>query len=202
MSKTSHESPDYIQTSTAGSMALGFERGTFYRDAKLHCLNLLLTYADGCRANCAFCGLGRERGSNGSSQEKTFIRVAWPIYPTSKIVKALNSPAGKDIKRVCISMVTHPRALDDTIDVVHRLTPTRKDISVLIAPTLVDKPWLEELLAEGVEKVGVAIDAATEELFARLRGKGVRGLIHGTSIGPCYGILLMYLVTRTRAFIS
>lgn len=170
-----YESPEFVQTSMAGSMALGFERGTFYRDAKLHCLNLLLTYTDGCRANCAFCGLGRERESNGSSQEKTFIRVTWPIYPTNKIINALNSPAGKDIKRVCISMVTNPRAMEDTIDIVQRLTPVRKDISVLIAPTLADKPWLEQLLAEGVEKVGVAIDAATEELFSRLRGKGVHG---------------------------
>jgi lipoyl synthase len=175
MSKTKQESPDYIQTSTAGSMALGFERGSFYRNAKLHCLNLLLTYAEGCRANCAFCGLGRERESRGLNQDKTFIRVAWPIYPTSKIVNALYSPAGNDIKRVCISMVTHPRAKQDTLDVANLLKPTLKDISVLIAPTLVDKPWLDELLATGVEKVGVAIDAATEELFSKLRGKGVHG---------------------------
>ena len=93
----------------------------------------------------------------------------------SKIIEALNSPAGKDIMRVCISMVTHPRAKEDTFDVINYLKTTSKDISVLIAPTIVDRSWLEQLRAAGVEKVGVAIDAATEELFSKLRGKDVRG---------------------------
>nr|MDO8114823.1 radical SAM protein [Candidatus Sigynarchaeota archaeon] len=172
---TKQECPDFLQTSTAGALALGFEKGSFYRDARLYCLNLLLTYVDGCRANCAFCGLGRERAASGGNQGKTFIRVHWPIYPTNDIVAALSSPACQEIKRACISMVTHPRAKADTIDIVGRLKQAHKDISVLIAPTLVDKPWLETIHDGGVEKVGIAIDASTEAIFERLRGHGVQG---------------------------
>ncbi|MBN2153457.1 MAG: radical SAM protein [Candidatus Lokiarchaeota archaeon] len=169
------ESPDYLQTSTAGALALGFEKGTFYRDAKLHCLNLLLTYADGCRANCAFCGLGRERKADGTQQGKSFIRVRWPVYPTSMFVEALQSADAAGINRVCISMVTHPRAKGDTIEVVRKMAPAGKALSVLIAPTVVDEAWLKELHATGVDKVDIAIDAATEPLFDALRGSGVRG---------------------------
>jgi biotin synthase-related radical SAM superfamily protein len=151
------ESPEYLQTSTAGALVLGFEEGSFYRDAKLHCLNLLLTYADGCRANCAFCGLGRDRRADGTPHGKSFIRVRWPIM------------------RACISMVTHPRAKVDTLEVVRRLAPAGKAISVLVAPTIVDKAWLDELHVLGVDKVGIAIDAATEPLFDSRRGKGVHG---------------------------
>ncbi|MEX2684584.1 MAG: radical SAM protein [Candidatus Sigynarchaeota archaeon] len=169
------ESPDYLQTSTAGALALGFEKGTFYRDAKLHCLNLLLTYVDGCKANCAFCGLSRDRKTDGSTQGKSFIRVRWPIYPTRAIVNALRSTNAGDIMRVCVSMVTHPRAKGDTLEVVRMLVSTGKKISVLIAPTIVDKAWIQELHGLGVDKVGIAIDAATEQLFNTRRGKGVRG---------------------------
>ncbi|MHA1700543.1 MAG: radical SAM protein [Promethearchaeota archaeon] len=169
------ESPDHVQTSMAGAITLGFEKGFFYRDAKLYCLNLLLTYKDGCRANCAFCGLGRERQCSGSNQDKTFIRVKWPVYPIDSIVDALKSPRCKHVKRSCISMVTHPRARDDTFKVITKLRATGKDISVLIAPTVIDKQWLVELNDLGIDKVGIAIDAATPRLFEKLRGKGVNG---------------------------
>nr|MDO8084267.1 radical SAM protein [Candidatus Sigynarchaeum springense] len=169
------ESPDYLQTSTAGALALGLEKGTFYRDAKLHCLNLLLTYADGCKANCAFCGLGRERRVDGSPRGKSFIRVRWPVYPTQTLVDALQSANARCIMRACVSMVTHPRAREDTLEVVRRLAPIEKKISVLIAPTIIDETWIHELHGLGVDKVGIAIDAATEPLFDARRGKGVRG---------------------------
>ena len=59
--KEQKESPEYLRTSTAAAMTLGFIPGRFYRDAKLYCINLLLTYRGGCKANCAFCGLSRDR---------------------------------------------------------------------------------------------------------------------------------------------
>ena len=175
MNTSKNESPDYLQTSTAGAMALGFEKGTFFRGAVLHCLNLLLTYSDGCRANCAFCGLGRERSHDGTNQDKTFIRVRWLSYPVDAIVKALSSPSCNDVRRACVSMVTHPRAMDDTLAAVQRIKPAGKDISVLIAPSVIDKPWLEELHGMDVDKIDVAIDASTTTLFDKLRGTGVNG---------------------------
>ncbi|MHA1791583.1 MAG: radical SAM protein [Promethearchaeota archaeon] len=176
MQNPKEESPEYLQTSTAGALALRFQRGNFYRNAKLYCLNLLLTYESGCRANCAFCGLGRERKSTGSERDKTFIRVEWPIYKTELFVKALKSDVARDIRRECISMVTHPRAREDTLIVARELGKTGKDLSVLLAPTIINKSWLEELKqSTPVEKVGIAIDAATPELFDKLRGKGVKG---------------------------
>ncbi|KKL25466.1 hypothetical protein LCGC14_2404990, partial [marine sediment metagenome] len=34
------ESPEYVKLSLAAAMTLGFREGRFYRNAKLHCLNL------------------------------------------------------------------------------------------------------------------------------------------------------------------
>ncbi|NMC04065.1 MAG: radical SAM protein [Candidatus Lokiarchaeota archaeon] len=169
------ESPEYLQTSTAGALALGLETGSFYRDARLHCLNLLLTYADGCKANCAFCGLGRARRTGGTLQGKSFIRVRWPVVPTAGIVDALQSPGAGGIKRACISMITHPRAREDTLEIVRRIKPAGKPISVLIAPTVIDATWLGKLHHVGVDKLGIAIDAATASLFDKRRGTGVHG---------------------------
>ena len=133
---TEQMSPEYIQTSLAASLTLGFQSGSFHRNAKLKGLNLLLHYEEGCLGKCHFCGLSRSRqvGPKG----KTFIRVDWPLYPLEEIIQRTK---GKDqLHRVCISMITHPKALEDTLYVIQRLKEkTDLYISVLISPTLIHR---------------------------------------------------------------
>lgn len=170
------ESPEYLQTSLAAAMTLGFKAGKFYRDAKLFCVNLLLTYRNGCRASCAFCGLSKSRRIEGKESDKSFIRVEWPIYRLQDIIQSLNSDHCNHVERICVSMVTNKRAPDDLLIVNKTLrSETNKLLSSLISPTLVDTSWLYKLKESGTDKVGIAIDAATPELFEKLRGAGVQG---------------------------
>jgi biotin synthase len=169
-------SPSYVQTSLAASLTLGFQQGSFHRHAKLKGLNLLLHYEEGCLGRCHFCGLSRSRteGPRG----KTFIRVDWPLYPLKEIIRRVKR---KDqIHRVCISMITHPKAMEDTLSVIQKLKEeTDLYISVLIAPTLIHhQDSLEAMKKAGADRVGIAIDASTPELFDQLRGKGVGGPHH------------------------
>jgi len=166
-------SPEYIQTSLAASLTLGFQSGSFHRNAKLKGLNLLLHYDEGCLGKCHFCGLSksRQQGAKG----KTFIRVDWPLYPLEEIIERTK---GKDqIHRVCLSMITHPKALEDTLFVVDQLRrETDLPISVLISPTLIrHDDSLAAMKKADADRVGIAIDAATPKLFSQLRGKGVGG---------------------------
>jgi biotin synthase len=166
-------SPEYIQTSLAASLTLGFQQGSFHRNAKLKGLNLLLHYEDGCLGRCHFCGLSKSRREGPKG--KTFIRVDWPTYPLTEIVKRAKDQ--EQIHRVCISMITHPRALEDTLHVIQRFEEeTNLSISVLITPTLIPHEGpLKSMKKAGTDRVGIAIDAATPELFDRLRGRGVGG---------------------------
>lgn len=166
-------SPEYVQTSLAASLTLEFQQGSFHRNAKLKGLNLLLHYEEGCLGNCHFCGLSKTRlkGPKG----KTFIRVEWPLYSLEEIIK--RAKGKEQIHRVCISMITHPKALKDTIHVIKKFKEeTNLFISVLITPTLIrTRESLMAMKQAGADRVGIAIDAATPELFDRLRGKGVGG---------------------------
>ncbi len=166
-------SPEFVQTSLAAALTLRLKEGSFHRNAKLKGLNLLLHYDEGCLGRCQFCGLSRSRqeGPRG----KTFIRVDWPLHPLQEIIERTK---GLDqIHRVCISMITHPRALEDTIRLVRAFKEkTDLFISVLLTPTLIRHPEsLQEIKEAGADRVGIAIDAATPELFDRLRGRGVNG---------------------------
>ena len=164
------QSPEYAKLSLAGAMTLGFREGRFWRNAKMTCINLLLHYPDGCKANCAYCGLSRGR----IAEERTFIHVPWPIQSMDDIIDRLNRST--IARRTCISMITHRRANRDTLEMTRRLAgETRQPVSILMGPSTTDKAFLEALKEDGAEKIGIAIDAATPELFDKHRGRGVRG---------------------------
>lgn len=168
------QSPDYVQTSLAAAMSLGFRRGQFRRNSDLTGLNLLVTYPDGCVARCGFCGLSHQR--QVAPGKRTFIRVDWPTLPLDDVIVHLNADGGK-LRRVCVGMITHRRAFDDMNAIIRRFAAeSDRPISALIAPTLIrDLNRLDEIAEAGADMIGVAVDAATPELFERYRGRGVSG---------------------------
>jgi biotin synthase len=104
-------SPEYVQMSTAAAITLGVTRGRMYRCSCTRCLNLLLTYPEGCRANCAYCGLARHREAERDYADRNFIRVDWPAVPMEVIVdKVAADGPDSPFHRMCISMITHPRS--------------------------------------------------------------------------------------------
>jgi lipoyl synthase len=164
-------SPDDMRISQAAAMTLGYESGQFFRGTRLHCVNLLLTYPEGCRARCAYCGLSAQRPGAG----KSFIRVQWLAYPLADIIQRISSRQ-EAVKRICISMITRQRAVADTVAVCARLRSSFDiPVSLLITPTLLRDGDLERFKAAGADKIGVAVDLATPALFDRYRGAGVRG---------------------------
>ena len=170
---TKQQSPDYAKMSHATAISLGLARGRMYRGAVNRCVNLLVHYPEGCSANCAYCGLAKKRP--GTYGEKSFIHVEWPVFSMDRIAAAINE-APPYVKRTCISMITNGKCTEDTIHMTKSLkTDTRLPVSVLISPTIMETEDLLELRDAGADKIGVAIDLATEDLFSRYRGKGVSG---------------------------
>lgn len=166
-------SPDHVRLSLAAAMTLDLVPGLFYRNARLGCINLLLTYPEGCAANCAYCGLSR--GREGEYEEKSFIRVSWDVYDLDDVVERMAERRGR-FGRACVSMVTHAKAPGDMVEVLRRIrASTDVLLSALITPTLLSHDDLEAFKAAGADRVGIAIDAAREDLFDQMRGSGVRG---------------------------
>ena len=167
------QSPDVVRMSLAAAMTLGFKQGLFYRNARLYCINLLLTYRKGCAARCAYCGLSAKRP--GQYDKKSFIRVTWPVYTVTDIITAIRDRRQR-VKRICISMITHSRAVADTKTICARLRDAFDvPVSILVSPTLVTTADLLDFKVAGADRIGVAIDLATPELFDRYRGAGVGG---------------------------
>jgi biotin synthase len=171
-------SPEYVQMSTAAAITLGVMPGKMHRCGCTRCLNLLLTYPEGCRANCAYCGLARHREAERDYADRNFIRVDWPAVPMEQVVDIVARDGDKTpFHRMCISMITHPRSDADTVSVLkawtHRIDPATVPVSILSNPTTMERADVARLRDLGAEIFTVALDAATPEIFERTRGKGV-----------------------------
>ena len=172
-------SPEYVQMSTAAAITLGVMGGKMHRCSCTRCLNLLLTYPEGCRANCAYCGLARHREADRDYADRNFIRVDWPAVPVAEIVERVARDGEKSpFHRMCISMITHPRSDEDTVSVLKawtsRIDPSTIPVSILSNPTTMERADVERLRELGADIFTVALDAATPAIFDRTRGKGVQ----------------------------
>lgn len=172
-------SPEYVQMSTAAAITLGIMQGRMYRTSCTRCLNLLLTYPEGCRANCAYCGLARHREAERDYADRNFIRVNWPAVPLDMTIDIVARDSEKTpFHRMCISMITHPRSDEDTVSVLKkwtdRIDPATVPVSILSNPTTMTREDVKRLHDLGADIFTVAIDAATPEIFDRTRGKGVQ----------------------------
>ncbi|MBI2493475.1 MAG: radical SAM protein [Candidatus Rokubacteria bacterium] len=159
--------------SLAAAMTLGLRPGRMFRNATCDCVNLLESYPAGCYANCTYCGLARERP--GRARDNTFIRVGWPLFPTDRVAQAVADHEGR-VGRVCVAMVQDKRAYADLLDITQRIR-RRSDvpISALVTATLLDPERLARIREAGADIVGIGLDAASEEVFFRTRGRGARG---------------------------
>ena len=172
-------SPEYVQMSNAAAITLGIMGGKMHRCGCTRCLNLLLTYPEGCRANCAYCGLARHREADRDYADRNFIRVDWPAVPMAEIVERVARDGEQSpFHRMCISMITHPRSDADTVAVLKawtsRIDPATIPVSILSNPTTMERGDVQRLRDLGADIFTVALDAATPEIFDRTRGKGVQ----------------------------
>ncbi len=169
------QSPDYVMTSLAGAITLGFEKGKFAREETvLRGLNILTTYPENCVANCSYCGMSRER--RVPREESTFIRVKWPIVPVDELIEK-SVQVSHQMRRLCVGMLANRQSFDHSLQIIqqfHEKTPLL--ISGLITASLIKKREdLEMIRDAGADRVDIAIDAATPELFDKHRGRPVKG---------------------------
>ncbi len=168
-------SPEYVRISMAAAIELGLRPGRIHR-CRCHCINLLQNYPEGCYANCTYCGLARERP--GIPEENTFIRVTWPLYPTDLVAeKIAEREANGGVGRVCISQVQDHRAYHDLVDMIRRVKKRAPEVpmSALVSATTLDEERLQVIKDAGADILGVGLDAVTEELFEKTRGRGAKG---------------------------
>jgi biotin synthase len=103
-------------------------------------------------------------------------RVSWPTFHTEQIIDKLQVAVDSgEIKRTCIQALNYretPRHLQTLVEKIRQTTEV--PVSVSFQPL---KHENIQLLADaGADRISISLDAATEELFDKVKGKCVGGL--------------------------
>jgi len=132
----------------------------------------LMTYTqDKCTANCAFCPQARE----AKSSAELLSRVTWPIFPTAEVLSALeNGFSQGKISRVCIQALNYPEVFAHVEALVKEIKK-QAEVPLSVSCQPIGRANIELLAKAGVDRIGVALDAATEWVFNRVKGEGVGG---------------------------
>ncbi len=161
--------PEKIRVSLGSAMVLGLLKGKL--DA-MPTTAYLLTYRRGkCSANCGFCP--QARGSHGRAD--MLSRVSWPVFPTMRVLDGIER-AVKDcqIRRVCLQALNYPEVFRHLLAFVKAIY-SRVEVSVSISCQPLNRENMRQLAEVGVERIGIPLDAATEELFNKVKGRDVGG---------------------------
>ncbi len=125
-----------------------------------------------CTANCAFCPQARESKSN----LKMLSRISWPTYPFNQVCKALkNKKVKKEIKRICIQTLNYLSLFEDLQAIITQIYKLAPEIPISLPVHPIDENKMKILKELGVERLGIPFDAATPEIFDKIKGKQVGG---------------------------
>jgi len=127
----------------------------------------MLTYARGkCTANCAFCPQAR----TSKSRADMLSRVIWPVFRTEDVIVRIGKSFRKGrIRRVCIQALNYPTVTEDIILLV-KAVRSSSDVPVSVSCQPLTKEEMVKLAQVGVNRVSIALDASTRELFEKIKG--------------------------------
>ena len=161
--------PEQIRVSVGTAIVLGLTEGKL--DAKPTTAYLMTHKAGKCTANCGFCPQARE----SKSSTELLSRVTWPTFPTPKVLTALATATkeGK-IKRICIQSLNYPDVFTHLESLLKEIKK-RSTIAVSVSCQPINRDNIVRLEKAGVNRLGIALDAASEAIFNKVKGKGTGG---------------------------
>lgn len=120
-----------------------------------------------CINNCSFCAQGRNSGAH----ENTLSRVTWPRFSAPDTFALLGSAYENGLfKRACLQVVQGSEALEQTQAMVKEIQK-HSQVPICASAEVNSVDDVRALLNTGVDKVCIALDAITPELFQKVKGK-------------------------------
>lgn len=153
-----------IGVSLGSAQVLGLAQGSC--DAPPTTAYLLL--GDRCARDCAFCAQAR----SGHARDDGLARVTWPQRDQDATLDALTHAAAEGlISRACLQVTAGPGALEETESIVAAIR-RRTAVPVCAAVLPHSLRDVERLLDSGADVVGFGLDAATPEVYERVKTPG------------------------------
>jgi len=161
--------PEKIRVSIGSAIVLGLTRGKL--DAKPTTIYLLTYRLGKCYADCGFC----PQAKTASGRADMLSRISWPPFPTEHVLQGIEHVVKRGAtKRVCIQALNYPTVFNDLLSLTREIR-LRTKIPLSISCQPLNRKQIKTLAETGVNRVSVALDTATEELFDVIKGVSANG---------------------------
>jgi len=143
-----------IRLSYGTAVKMGLHRGKMLAEPTTAYVML----GEKCQSNCAFCAQRRE-----SRKDNYLSRIIWPEYPV-EVLKEI-----KGFSRICFQTLDYENVVEDLLSIL----PILPNIPVSVSIVPIPREDMKKLKNAGVQIISIALDAANEEIFDRVKGSGV-----------------------------
>jgi biotin synthase-related radical SAM superfamily protein len=158
--------PRRIRVSLGSAIVLGLLEGKL--DAAPTTAYLMTFKPGKCAANCLFCPQAR----TSRSKAELLSRVSWPVFATKHVLQKIGTAsASQRIRRVCIQALNYPEVFTQLTAIVKALKQ-HANIPVSVSCQPLNGGNMRLLAEAGADRIGIALDAATEKLFNEVKGLG------------------------------
>jgi biotin synthase len=162
------ENPENIRVSVGSAIVLGLMHGKL---DTLPTTLYMLTYHDSkCTANCGFCPQARK----SKSRADMLSRVTWPIFQTSQVIQKLKNLNNKKVKRICIQALNYQTVFEDILNLIREIR-VAVDLPISVSCQPFREEEMKKLADASVDRIGIPLDAATEDIFDRVKGNLAEG---------------------------
>jgi biotin synthase len=102
-------------------------------------------------------------------------RVTWPIFPIIQVVDGIERIViDGAIRRVCIQSLNYPEVFDEVLFLVREIK-SRVTVPISVSCQPLNPEKMRCLAEAGVNRISIALDAATEKIFDRVKGRKIGG---------------------------
>ena len=122
-----------------------------------------LLYDNGCIGRCSFCSR-----ANGNQKSEKLSRIIWPEFDFAKVVERLTGEP-RPFRRICLQTGYNPENTDIIKNLAKRLINSGISTSMTLSPS--QTSLAQDMLAMGLDHVGIGLDAAAEESYREHKRK-------------------------------
>lgn len=147
------------------SSGTAIELGILNKKSDIPPTTAYIMIGEKCINKCSFCSQSVE----SSTRKDKLSRVVWPEYSKEEILDALKAYNGKNIKRICIQSMASEEAHKSVLDFINYING-KIDMPISLSAKLESDEEINKFFSAGVDKIGIAIDAANKELYEKIKG--------------------------------
>ncbi len=124
-----------------------------------------LLSGDQCIMNCSFC----PQSDSSDGKSSNLGRINWPLFSREHLMAGLQDAPSTGLKRICLQGVREKGGIESLLDMTREIKK-HSSLPLCVSAWVEDTSEAMKLFAAGADKVSIALDAANEEIYARLKG--------------------------------